>query len=76
MSIDVHVLSETYTILKQYIPVKDRQEASDNVMSVLVDMMEDADLRELGETDGYLKKSLAEYLSDSDDAADYDDDYE
>jgi hypothetical protein len=67
MSIDVDVLSETYTILKQYIPVKDRQEAADNLMSVLVDMLNDIDLQEFGGTDNNLKKALKEYVVDEDD---------
>ena len=67
MSIDIDVLSETYTILKQYIPVKDRQEAADNLMSVLVDMLNDIDLQEFGGTDNNLKKALKEYVVDEDD---------
>jgi len=66
MSIDVDVLSETYTILKQYIPVKDRQEAADNLVSVLVDMLNDIDLQEFGSTDSNLKKALKEYAVEED----------
>lgn len=67
MSIEVDVLSEVYTILKQYIPTKDRQEAADNVMSVMVDMLNDIDLQEFGGTDSNLKKALKEYSIDHDD---------
>jgi hypothetical protein len=67
MSIEVDVLGETYTILKQYIPVKDRQEAADNLMSVLVDMLNDIDLQEFGGTDSNLKKALKEYVMDEED---------
>jgi uncharacterized protein (UPF0305 family) len=67
MSIDIDVLSETYTILKQYIPQKDRQEAADNLMSVLVDMLNDIDLQEFGGTDSNLKKALKEYVVDEED---------
>ena len=67
MSVDIVVLGETYTILKQYIPVKDRQEAADNLMSVLVDMLNDIDLQEFGGTDSNLKKALKEYVVDEDD---------
>ena len=42
MTIDVEVLSEAYSILKQYIPQKDRQEAADNIMSIMVDYLDDA----------------------------------
>ena len=67
MSIDVEVLIETYTILKQYIPSKDRQEAADNLMSVLVDMLNDEQLNEFGTSDNVLKKALKEYGADKDD---------
>ena len=67
MSIEVDVLSETYTILKQYIPQKDRQEAADNLMSVLIDMLNDIDLQEFGGTDSLLKKALKEYITEEND---------
>ena len=67
MSIDIDVLSETYTILKQYIPIKDRQEAADNLMSVLVDMLGDRELQEFGSTDSNLKKALKEYVTEEED---------
>ena len=66
MSLDVEVLGESYTILKQYIPVKDRQEAADNLMSVLVDLLGDVDLQEFGGTDSNLKKALKEYVVEED----------
>ena len=67
MTIDVDVLSEMYTILKQYIPQKDRQEAADNLMSVMVDMLGDQELKEFGGTDNTLKRALKEYSSDDED---------
>jgi DNA-binding transcriptional regulator GbsR (MarR family) len=70
MSIEVEVLSEMYTILKQYIPTKDRQEAADNLMSVMVDMLNDLDLREFGGTDSTLKRALKEYSADEEDEDD------
>jgi uncharacterized protein YqeY len=66
MTIDVDVLSEMYTILKQYIPQKDRQEAADNLMSVMVDMLGDQELKEFGGTDNTLKRALKEYSADDD----------
>lgn len=72
MSIEVDVLSETYTVLKQYIPVKDRQEAADNLMSILVDMLGDIELKEFGSTDASLKKALKEYAADEDEEEPYD----
>ena len=67
MTIEVDVLSEMYTTLKQYIPSKDRQEAADNLMSIMVDMLGDQDLKEFGGTDSILKRALKEYSSDDED---------
>jgi uncharacterized protein YqeY len=76
MSIDVEVLSETYSVLKQYIPQKDRQEAADNLLSILVDMLGDKELKEFGATDAILKRALKEYVDeDEDDYSDDQDDY-
>ena len=72
MSIEVDVLSETYTVLKQYIPVKDRQEAADNLMSILVDLLGDIELIEFSGTDANLKKALKEYTGDEDEEEPYD----
>ena len=66
MSIEIDVLGEAYTILKQYIPQKDRQEAADNLMSVMVDHLNDIDIREFGGTDGALKRALKEYVDEED----------
>jgi hypothetical protein len=71
MSIDVEILIETYTILKEYVPTKERQAAADNLMSVLVDSLSEKELREFGGTDGYTKRSLEEYLDEEDE---YDED--
>jgi 1,2-phenylacetyl-CoA epoxidase catalytic subunit len=68
MSIEIDVLVETYSILKQYIPVKDRQEAVDNLMSVLVDMLNDEELEIFGSTDSTTKKAYKEYgIADEED---------
>ena len=72
MTIDVDILSEMYTVLKQYIPVKDRQEAADNLMSIMVDMLGDQELKEFGGTDATLKRALKEYSTDEDDVEDVD----
>ena len=66
MSIDIEVLSESYTILKQYIPQKDRQEAADNVMSILVDLLSDIELKEFSATDAPLSRAYKEYAADPD----------
>jgi len=64
MSIEVEVLSELYTIMKQYVPAKDRQECADNIMSVMVDYLNDIDVREFGGTDSALKRALKEYVGE------------
>jgi hypothetical protein len=74
MSIEVDVLGEAYTILKQYIPQKDRQEAADNLMSVMVDMLNDQELKEFGGTDAALGRALKEYAGDFEE--EYDEDYD
>lgn len=66
MSIDVEVLIEAYTTLKSYIPQKDRQEAADNLMSVMVDMLNDAELQEFGAVDAALSRALKEYSVEED----------
>ena len=72
MSIDVEVLIETYTILKEYIPAKERQAAADNLISILVDTLSDKEIREFGGIDGYTKRSLEEYIGeDEEDDVDY-----
>jgi len=73
MSIDTEVLIETYTILKEYIPPKERQAASDNLMSLLADSLSEKELKDFGSTDGYTKRSLEEYVNDQDEdeEADY-----
>ena len=70
MSIDVEVLSETYAILIQHVPQKDRQEAADSLISVLVDMLGDS---EFGGSDPALKRSLREYAPEDEDADDEED---
>ena len=72
MSIEIDILVETYTVLKEYVPVKERQGAADTLMSVLVDMLSDPDLKELAGVDSYLKRSYEEYQQDSDEDEDVD----
>jgi hypothetical protein len=76
MSIEVEVLIEAYTTLKEYIPSKERQAAADNLVSMLVDNLSDRELREFGSTDGYTKRSMEEYLVDDGIGDDEHDDYE
>jgi hypothetical protein len=72
---DVEVLIEAYTILKQYIPQKDRQEAADNLMSIMVDMLNDEELANFGGADNTLKRALKEYSADDDEVEDEEGDW-
>lgn len=72
MSIEIEVLTEAYLALKQYIPVKDQQEAADNLMGTMVDMLSDHDLRELGSTDKALTRAVKEYIIEDEDTDLYD----
>jgi uncharacterized protein YqeY len=74
--IDNDTLIEAYSILKQYIPVKDRQEAADNLMSSMVDLLNDQELKELGAVDSALTKAFKEYagaIEDEEELEEYDD---
>ena len=66
MTVEVDVLVETYAILKQFIPSKDRQEAADSLVSVLVDMLGDHELEEFCSADSLLKRALKEYGHEDD----------
>jgi hypothetical protein len=72
MSIYTEVLIEAYTILKEYIPAKERQAASDTLMSMLADALSERELKEFGGTDAYTKRSIEEYVDEEDDI-DYED---
>jgi hypothetical protein len=76
MSIEVDVLSEAYTILKQYIPTKDRQEAADNLMGLMVDMLNDLDLKEFSGTDAALTRAFKQYAGDAEEDEEIYNDYE
>ncbi len=79
MSVEVETLIELYQIMKQYVPTKDRLEAADNVVSVLVDSLSDEDFAEFSATDSQLKKAAKEYSvepDELDDAADCDTGYD
>ena len=74
MNIDLEVLIEAYSTLKQYIPPKDRQEATDALTSILVDLLGDDELKEFSMVDRYTKASFKEYNNDYDETIDNDSD--
>jgi len=75
MSIDLDVLIETYSTLKQYITPKDRQEAADALTSVLVDLLNDRDMKEFASTDNFTKNSFKDYANDYEDLDPEDEEY-
>lgn len=70
---DIEVLTEAYLILKQYIPAKDRQEAADNLISSMSDLLSDQDLKELSGVDAALGRSFKEYALLDEEDIDYED---
>jgi hypothetical protein len=70
MSIDISVLIEAYSILKQHIPQKDRQEAADSIMSIMVDLLSDEELGEFGGADAPLGRAYKQYAGDDEEEID------
>ena len=74
---NIDVLSEVYSIMKEYVPSKERQAAADSLVSVLVDYLDDKDLKEFTSYDNYLARSMVEYGGDSgQDEEDEEEDYD
>jgi hypothetical protein len=73
MSIEINVLSEMWLAVKEYIPSKDRQECAHNLMSMLVDILDDKQLKEFSVADSILKRAFSEYNEEdqSDDETDW-----
>jgi hypothetical protein len=77
MSIEVDVLCEAYSIIKEYIPSKDRQAAADHMFSVLTDLeISEKDLKIFSQTDQYLQRACSEYFEDDEESEDDESDYE
>jgi hypothetical protein len=77
MSIEVDVLCETYSIIKEYIPSKDRQAAADHIFSLLTDLeISESDLKIFSQSDQYLQRACSEYFQDDSDTDEDDVDYD
>jgi len=75
MSVELDVLTETYLIMKEYVPSKDRQTAADQLVGNLVDMgIPDPEFEKFCATDSYLKNAAEDYLDDEIGAGEEDDD--
>ena len=73
MSVELDVLTETYLIMKEYVPSKDRQTAADQLVGNLVDMgIADPEFIKFCATDSYLKRAAEDYLDEDDSDDDMD----
>ena len=63
---DVEVVIDAYKILKEYIPAKDRQLASDHFVEDMQEILDEQDLFKLGGVDKYLKASVTDLLGEED----------
>lgn len=63
-----------YEILKQYIPTKDMQSATDHLVDDLQEVLDEEDLIKLGGLDKYMKNSVTDVLGDYEE--DEDEEYE
>jgi len=63
---DVETVIDAYKILKEYIPAKDRQLASDHFVEDMQEILDEQDLFKLGGVDKYLKASVKDLLGEED----------
>ena len=63
---DIEVVIDAYKILKEYIPAKDRQLASDHFVEDMQEILDEQDLFKLGGVDKYLKASVKDLLGEED----------
>jgi len=66
---DIESVREIWNVLKVYIPEKEKQEAADHLIPLIVDMdFIDSDFQSLVKSDHHLEEAAQEYIED-----DYDD---
>jgi hypothetical protein len=63
---DIEVVIDAYKILKEYIPAKDRQLASDHFVEDMQEILDEQDLFKLGGVDKYLKASVKDLIGEED----------
>ena len=63
----VDVLIDMYTMLKEYIPAKERQAAADQIMSLVLDSLDDSEIKEFASVDKYLETSYREAVGEFED---------
>lgn len=65
---DIDSVREIWSVLKEYIPSKEKQEAADHLISLLVDMdFPDSEFQSLVRSDHYLEEAAQEYLEEDTD---------
>ena len=65
MSIDTDIIVETWSVLKEYIPEKDREKAGEHWIGILQDNGADRELLDaLSEADDVLETPIAESLEE------------
>jgi len=69
-------LAELYSIMKEYVPSKERQAAADSIVSVLVDFLSDSELKEFSGVDSYLERAMKEYGGEYEDEEEDEEDYD
>jgi hypothetical protein len=60
------VVKQIYLILKQYIPAKEMQSATDHLVDDLQEILDEETLYRLGGLDKYMKNSVQELLGEED----------
>ena len=72
---DVESVREMWNVLKEYIPAKEKQEAADHLISVIVDMdFPDSEFQSMVRSDRYLEDAASEYLDEDWDDVDTEED--
>lgn len=73
---DIEHVREMWNVLKEYIPQKEKQEAADHLIPLLVDLdFPDSDFQSLVRSDRYLEEAAQEYLDEDDDDEDDEEQY-
>lgn len=68
---DIDSVRGIWNVLKEYIPAKEKQEAADHLISLLVDMdFPDSDFQSLVRSDRHLEDAAQDYLEDEDEDED------
>lgn len=68
---DIEAVREIWNVLKEYIPAKEKQEAADHLISLIVDMdFPDSEFQSLVRSDRYLEEAASEFLDDDFDDVD------